>query len=162
MVHSQEYTAACSKLLCQLKAALKQVQDEFPTAESFMRRYRFDCPAALERIREDRPITIRDDKGNTSKCIADIVSLFITVSDKLKLGMKSTDEIQPDISELYDTMNRLTLIPEDFEGKQKVREWLNTFSSMAASDELSENQVRQLVFDLDSVYSSFNKLLHEP
>ena len=84
-----------------------------------MRRYRFDCPAALERIREDRPITIRDDKGNTSKCIADIVSLFITVSDKLKLGMKSTDEIQPDVSELYDTMNRLTLIPDEFEGKQK-------------------------------------------
>lgn len=34
-----------------------------------------DCPAALERIKEDRPITIKDDKGNTSKCIADIVSV---------------------------------------------------------------------------------------
>lgn len=36
-----------------------------------------DCPAALERIKEDRPITIKDDKGNTSKCIADIVSVSI-------------------------------------------------------------------------------------
>jgi len=34
-----------------------------------------NCPAAMERIREDRPITIRDDKGNTSKCIAEIVSV---------------------------------------------------------------------------------------
>ena len=34
-----------------------------------------DCPAALERIKEGRPITIKDDKGNTSKCIADIVSV---------------------------------------------------------------------------------------
>lgn len=38
-----------------------------------------DCPAALERIKEDRPITIKDDKGNTSKCIADIVSVSINI-----------------------------------------------------------------------------------
>ena len=37
--------------------------------------FQLDCPAALERIKEDRPITIKDDKGNTSKCIADIVSV---------------------------------------------------------------------------------------
>lgn len=92
-VTPKECTAACSKLLCQYKAAFKQVQDEFPNVEAFMKKFRFDCPAAMERIREDRPITIRDDKGNTSKCIADIVSLFITVNDKLRLGMKSTDEV---------------------------------------------------------------------
>ena len=38
-----------------------------------------DCPAALERIKEGRPITIKDDKGNTSKCIADIVSVNLIV-----------------------------------------------------------------------------------
>ncbi|KAI1295451.1 Vacuolar protein sorting-associated protein 28 -like protein [Halotydeus destructor] len=161
-VTPKEYTAACSKLLCQYKAAFKQVQGEFPSVEVFVKKYKLDCPAALERIREDRPITIRDDKGNTSKCIADIVSLFITVTDKLRLGLKSTDELQPDLRELYDTMSRLTLIPSDFEGKQKVQDWLNTFTSMAASDELSENQVRQIIFDMESSYNAFNRLLHEP
>lgn len=36
-----------------------------------------DCSAALERIKEDRPITIKDgiSQGNTSKAIADIVSV---------------------------------------------------------------------------------------
>jgi len=34
-----------------------------------------DCPAALERIREDRPITVKDDGGSTTKCVADIVSV---------------------------------------------------------------------------------------
>jgi len=38
-----------------------------------------NCPAAMERIREDRPITIRDDKGNTSRCIAEIVSVSLSV-----------------------------------------------------------------------------------
>lgn len=34
-------------------------------------------------------------------------------------------------------------------------------SRMAASDELTESQVRQLIFDLESAYSGFNRLLHE-
>ena len=38
-----------------------------------------NCPAALERIREDRPISVRDDKGNTSRCIADIVSVSFSL-----------------------------------------------------------------------------------
>jgi len=161
-VTAKEYTAACSKLLVQYRAAFKQVQSpELPTIEAFMAKYRFDCPAAMERIKEDRPITIKDDKGNTSKCIADIVSLFITIIDKLRLEIKSMDELQPDLRELYDTMNRLTLIGGSFEGKAKVFQWLTTMSSMAASDELNETQVRQLIFDLESSYNEFNKLLHE-
>jgi len=47
----QEYTAACSKYLVQYKVAFKQVQcDEFPSVETFVKKFRLDCPAALERI----------------------------------------------------------------------------------------------------------------
>ncbi|XP_059614651.1 vacuolar protein sorting-associated protein 28 homolog [Phlebotomus argentipes] len=157
----QEYTAACSKFLVQYKVAFKQIQGaEFPTVEAFVKKFRLDCPAALERIKEDRPITIKDDKGNTSKCIADIVSLFITLMDKLRLEIKAMDELHPELRDLVDTMSRLSLIPEDFEGRVKVAGWLSTLNAMQASDELSEAQVRQLLFDLESSYAAFNNLLH--
>ncbi|KAL1513027.1 hypothetical protein ABEB36_002511 [Hypothenemus hampei] len=160
-VTPKEYTGACSKLLVQYKAAFRQVKgDEFPTIDAFVKKYRLDCPAALERIKEDRPITIKDDKGNTSKCIADIVALFITTMDKLRLGSRAMDDLHPELQDLVDTMNRLSILPSDFEGKQKMNEWLNTLNSMQASDELSETQVRQLLFDLESSYGVFNKLLH--
>ncbi|XP_064557259.1 vacuolar protein sorting-associated protein 28 homolog [Zonotrichia leucophrys gambelii] len=75
-VTPNEYTAACSRLLVQFKAALKQVQGgEIGTIDDFCRKFRLDCPLAMERIREDRPITIKDDKGNLNRCIADIVSV---------------------------------------------------------------------------------------
>ena len=161
-VTPQEYTAACSKLLVQYKIAFKLIQgDEFPSIDTFVKKYRLDCPAALERIREDRPITIKDDKGNTSKCIADIVSLFITIMDKLRLGIKAMDELHPELRDLVDTMNRLSIIPENFEGKTKVKTWLETLNTMQASDELSDDQVRQFLFDLESAYSAFNNLLHQ-
>ncbi|KAK3091130.1 hypothetical protein FSP39_017313 [Pinctada imbricata] len=160
-VQPREYTASCSKLLVQYKAAFKQVQSEFQTVEQFMKKYRLDCPAALERIKEDRPITIKDDKGNTSKCIADIVSLFITVMDKLRLEIKAMDEIQPDLKELMESMNRLSIISADFEGKLIIQKWLDTFSGMSASEELDPEQVRQMLFDLDSAYNGFNRVLHD-
>ncbi|KAG7213256.1 hypothetical protein KM043_002556 [Ampulex compressa] len=160
-VTPKEYTAACSKLLVQYRAAFKQVQsDQFPTIDAFARAFRLDCPAALERIKEDRPITIKDDKGNTSKCIADIVSLFITLMDKLRLEIKAMDQLHPDLRDLMDTMNRLSILPSDFEGKEKVAEWLQTLNNMSASDELSDTQVRQLIFDLETSYNAFNKILH--
>ncbi|KAL3318599.1 Vacuolar protein-sorting-associated protein 28 [Cichlidogyrus casuarinus] len=174
-INPQEYTGACSKLLVQLKAAFKQVQgSEYKNIESFMMAYRMDCRAALERIKEDRPITIKDNKGNTSKTIAESVSvrflfrfiqsispqLFITVMDKLRLEIKANDELQPELRELYETISRLSIIPSDFEGKEKIRSWLNKLSEMDASDELSPSEVRQLLFDLESSYNSFNRFLH--
>ncbi|XP_026485245.1 vacuolar protein sorting-associated protein 28 homolog [Vanessa tameamea] len=161
-VRAQEYTAACSRLLVQYRVAFKQVQgDEFPTIESFVTKFRLDCPAALERIRENKPNLIKDDKGNTNKYIAEIVSLYITLMDKLRLELRAMDMIQPELRDLKDTMDRLAMLPEDFEGKLKVQEWLDKLSEMSASDELSESQVRQLVFDLETSYGSFNKFLHK-
>ena len=43
--------------------------------------------------------------------------------DKLRLGIKANDEIQPDLRELIDVMNRLSMIPSRFEGKQKIQSW---------------------------------------
>ena len=161
-VAAKEYTSHCSKLLVQYKAAFQQVKsDEFPDLETFMRKYRLDCPAALERIREDRPITIKDDKGNTSKLIADTVALFITAMDKLRLEIRSMDELYTELKDLSDNMNRLSLLPHDFEGKEKVAKWLKTLSEMEASDDITETQARQMLFDLDSSYAAFNKVLHQ-
>lgn len=160
-VTPNEYTAACSRLLVQFKAALKQVQGgEIGNIDDFCRKFRLDCPLAMERIREDRPITIKDDKGNLNRCIADIVSLFITVMDKLRLEIRAMDEIHPELRELLETMSRMSSLPPDFEGRQKVQQWLQTLSAMSASDELDDSQVRQMLFDLESAYNAFNRFLH--
>ncbi len=43
--------------------------------EEFAQKYRLHCPAALERIREGRPITVKDDRGNLLKNVAYIVEV---------------------------------------------------------------------------------------
>jgi hypothetical protein len=93
-----------------------------------------DCPLALERIREDRPITIKDDKGNTSKCIADIVSVCYFLLFKcscyvvwknlkcyimVKLG-KSILASLPDKNNLHDYLSAV-------DATVTLSQWLNIF-----------------------------------
>lgn len=158
-VAPSDYTKQCNILLVQFNAAFKLIKEKYPTVEDFTRRYLLDCPAALERIKEGRPITVKDDRGNVSKSIAEIVSLFITVMDRLRLEIHAMDELYPDVKELYETMSRMSSLPSSFEGKTKVKKWLDTLNSMQASDELSEDQVRQMLFDLESAYNDFNRFL---
>uniref|UniRef100_A0A5S6QMT2 Vacuolar protein sorting-associated protein 28 homolog n=1 Tax=Trichuris muris TaxID=70415 RepID=A0A5S6QMT2_TRIMR len=160
-VQPQEYTAACSKLLVQIKAAFNLIHGEYASIGTFATFFRLKCPSALERISENRPITIKDDKGNTSRCIADIVSLFITVMDKLKLEIRAVDELHPDLRDLVDTMSRMSSLPASFEGKAKVQQWLDTLDSMRAAEELDSDQARQMVFDVEFAYNAFNKFLHD-
>lgn len=160
-VTSKEYTAACSKLLCQYKAAFKQIDKEFASGEQFLRKYRFECPAAIGRINEDRPITIKDDKGNTHASISDIVSTFITITDRIKLGMRSMDELLPDLRELQETMSRLTILPSSYEGLDRVRKWIDTMDKMKASDTLDDDSIRQLTFDMETSFNEFNKILRD-
>jgi ESCRT-I complex subunit VPS28 len=43
--------------------------------------------------------------------------------DKLRLGIKANDELQPDLRELIDVMNRLSILPSDSEAKSKIQKW---------------------------------------
>ena len=81
----------CSKLLVQFKAALKQVQgEEFPTLKAFMTKY--------VGIMEDRPITMKDDKGNTSKLFVEIVALFVFAMD-----IRSMEDLYADLKKIWET-----------------------------------------------------------
>ncbi|KAM6340288.1 vacuolar protein sorting-associated protein 28 homolog [Alca torda] len=137
-----------------------------------------DCPLAMDRIKEDRLITSKDDKGNLNRCIAHIVSLrcrgsaavvlgaaslFITVMDKLRLEMRAMDEVgctHPELRELMETMNCKSHPPPDLEGRQKVNQWLQTLSRMSVSDDLDNSWVRQMLFNLESTCNAFNCFLH--
>ncbi|PIM96963.1 hypothetical protein CDL12_30577 [Handroanthus impetiginosus] len=87
--------------------------------------------------------------------VAECVQNFITAMDSLKLNMVAVDQVHPLLSDLSASLNKLSILPPDFEGKTKMREWIARLSKMGAADELTEQQARQLHFDLESSYNSF-------
>jgi len=50
-------------------------------------------------------------------------------------------------------------LPPEFSGKVKLKHWLSLLHSMPASQRLSQEEVRQLLFDLESSYNDFMTVL---
>ncbi|GMT00516.1 hypothetical protein PENTCL1PPCAC_22690 [Pristionchus entomophagus] len=152
------YKNECFKLLDQYKVAMRVVRGA--DAESFAQKYRLHCPAALERIRDGRPIEAKDDRGNAYKNIAFIVERFITALDCLRLETREVDSLFPNISDLYSAINAMSSLPAEFKGRVKVKKWFDKLSVMAATDVITEEERRQAVLDLEQSYNEFTEFLN--
>jgi len=84
---------------------------------------------------------------------------YITAMDALKLGQKAVDEVQPVIADLVSTLNRCDKVADDFVGLEKARSWLVTLNGMRASDELVDDQIRQLCMTWTTHTSPFSSYL---
>ncbi len=57
-------------------------------------------------------------------------------------------------------MGAMSSLPSDFDAKLKVKVWLDRLNTMTASEEISDDEARQMAFDLDNAYNVFNRFLH--
>lgn len=165
-IPAKEYEATCEKLIAQYKTLSEAVKDQIPDMVQFMAVYNMECPAAVNRlVRSGMPATIAHGKprahssADSAKSVADTVQNYITAMDSLKLNMVAIDQIYPILSDLMQSMHKVTQLPPEFEGKVKVKEWISRLHKMPASHDLSDDDVRQLLFDLESSYTTFMGLL---
>ncbi|PPQ98020.1 hypothetical protein CVT26_003082 [Gymnopilus dilepis] len=155
------YSPACTRLLSQYKTMLKLVGDDVPSVEEFMKRYRMDHPAALHRIKVGVPATVEHSSEagpETGKWIAETTQSFITFMDGLRLRMRAKDQLHPMLQELVTGYARFKG-SKDWEGRSKMVSWLITLNGMKASEELTEEQSRQLIFDVEHAYAEFFRSL---
>lgn len=113
------YRAACAKLITQFKTARKVTQPYVPDVRKFMKEYRLDCEAALDRLESGTsprvppvyermqgasdflsPLTrayagVPDNPDVTidPKIVAETVQFFITAMDALKLNQTAVDQV---------------------------------------------------------------------
>ena len=77
------------------------------------------------------------------------------------MDIKSTDELYQDVKELSESLNSMSTLPPNWEGRIKIDQWLKTLSQMEASEELNESQVRQMIFDLQTSFDEIGKIMNE-
>ncbi|MCJ1425484.1 hypothetical protein MMC29_003383 [Sticta canariensis] len=159
-----EYTEICSRLLKQYKSTLNDdnVMREFVDLDTFKAEWNIECPRATERIRVNLPATIVDPSTahvNSSNAVVQSGSVasgsqillatenFITFLDALKLNMLSKDSLHPLLSEVIQSVNQVT--NADFDNRSKIINWLIRLNGMRATEELGEDEARELAFDMD-------------
>ncbi|KAF4462249.1 vacuolar sorting-associated Vps28 [Fusarium albosuccineum] len=166
-----EYTEICDRALRQYKALLadETIAKEFQDLEDFKAKWDLEAPRATERIRVGMPSTTITASSsapapttaaanNTSGVlILEATQEFITFLDAVKLGLLSKDQLHPLLSDVIQSVNRVT--DKDFENRGKIVQWLITLNQMKATDELSEQQARELELDIQQAYQGFRRTL---
>lgn len=89
--------------------------------------------------------------------IAEATQEFITFLDAVKLGFLSKDQLHPLLSDVIQSVNRVT--DKDFESRGKIVQWLIALNQMKATDELGEEQARELELDIQQAYNGFKRTL---
>ena len=125
-----------------------------------------EVPRATERIRIGLPSTVTAPSINTTTSgnggsngtlILEATQDFITFLDALKLGLLAKDQLHPLLSDVIQSANKVT--DRDFEGRGKIVQWLITLNQMKATEEVSEDQARELELDMNSAYQGFKATL---
>lgn len=125
-----------------------------------------EVPRATERIRIGLPSTVTAPSLNVSTTsssgingtlILEATQDFITFLDALKLGLLAKDQLHPLLSDVIQSVNKVT--DRDFEGRGKIVQWLIALNQMKATEEVSEDQARELELDMNSAYQGFKATL---
>ena len=140
-------------------------------ADQNLCRFQLEAPRATERLRVGMPSTTVTASSfsaapsaaaaaanNTSGVlILEATQEFITFLDAVKLGMLSKDQLHPLLSDVIQSVNRVT--DHDFDSRGKIVQWLITLNQMRATEELSEQQARELEMDIQQAYQGFRRTL---
>ena len=129
-----------------------------------------EIPRATERIRIGLPSTVTAPSINTSSMgnggggggmngtlILEATQDFITFLDALKLGLLAKDQLHPLLSDVIQSVNKVT--DRDFEGRGKIVQWLIRLNQMKATEEVGEEQARELELDMNAAYQGFKATL---
>lgn len=163
------YTETCSRLLKQYKSNLadENVARAFGDLERFKTEWQIECPKATERLKIGIPATGVDhgsgrqqqQQGSTAGSLSLLATSenFITLLDAIKLGYKSKDSLHPLLADTIQAVNKVT--DKEFQGKEKIVQWLITLNQMKPAQELDEEQTRELEFDMNRAYNAFKTVL---
>lgn len=155
-VDSDAYKREMYKLIAHYRSARQATQASVPDLARWMRLNRLlPAGAGFDRLEKGFPAV---EKSSNPKTIAEAVQNFITLMDSLRLNMVATDQLQPLLNDLVESMHKCNL-DASFDGHGKVETWLRRLNGMSANEELDEAAVRQMLFDLETTYNNFHKAL---
>lgn len=95
--------------------------------------------------------------GPSGSLILAATENFITFLDALKLNYVTKSTLHPLLSEVIQSVNKVT--DKDFENRGKIIQWLITLNQMRTTEELSEEQAGDLAFDMEQAYNGFKSTI---
>lgn len=165
------------------------VAREFQSLEDFREKWGVECAAAARRIAAGAPGTTRaaggreqdytadDDDSEEQrappastttpvpahvhpKLAAEATQNFITFMDALRLHYRANDELHPLLAPVVASVDKaLEGTEKEWRERGKMVSWLIRLNQGKAGSEISEEEERELLWDVERAYSSFLEVL---
>ncbi|CAO1639075.1 unnamed protein product [Sympodiomycopsis kandeliae] len=183
-IPDSQYEPACTRLLSQIKTSIKLVSSSSVTTntedppcvnglDDFMKLWGLELPLTAHRLQLGIPATLEhlnNSNGNggtdTGKNVAETTQAFITLMDALKLKLRAKDQLHPLLGEAVSCWNRSgggggQQDNGDGQGEKRAKlvGWLITLNKMNVSDEIDDDQARQMLFDVEGAYQAWFRSL---
>lgn len=152
-----DYKERCARLIWQYSSA-RTAEDGW--LDRFCQQYRVNCPLALARLKEGKPAGEVEppppviETSQSAVKVAETVQNFITLMDALKLSFRAKDQLHPLLSDLMTSLTD----EADIE-KQRIVKWLIRVNRMQVTEELSDQEIRELFFDVEALYTEYLRTL---
>jgi len=89
----------------------------------------------------------------------EITGILLSTRDMLEMNMSSIDYLVPNLRTCYTALKKYPSFPPNFDGTVKMERWYNKVSELKVTDQLSEDDIKQLKFDISDVYEKFSLII---
>eukprot|EP00826_Nyctotherus_ovalis_P007292 TRINITY_DN1180_c0_g1_i15.p1 TRINITY_DN1180_c0_g1~~TRINITY_DN1180_c0_g1_i15.p1 ORF type:complete len:152 (-),score=29.88 TRINITY_DN1180_c0_g1_i15:17-472(-) len=96
---------------------------------------------------------------NIAGIVMKITSNLLGTRDLIEMNMLAMENLVPAIRECYTSMQKYPTYPSNFKGISTLDRWNKKLSEMKAIDSLTEDEVKQLKFDIDNIYDEFSNVI---
>jgi ESCRT-I complex subunit VPS28 len=185
-VKLEEYREACTKLISQFKnkEASLITSKYIQSADDYFKSNKYDISYAsaynrlvIFGIPQNVVHPVHDSKKEDKSSILEMGASFVTGTivlyqsynnnlifiiiialDVIRMN-PSKDNVHPQLGELLVYLGAMHNLPPDFDGIPKLRKWIERLNQMKASENLQEDQVRELIFDVEATYNTVKRCL---
>ena len=159
-IEGKEYDKEFGHLLHHYQLCAQSI-DGFVGLDQFMAQYNLThCQSAKMLLTQGKSNYRGEETDkNLAQRVFDITTKFMQPIDMLTLEIKSIDEISPSLRDVHQALLNYPKLPADYQGLQTIQRWVDKVSTMKASDSLSDDDARQLKFDLETAMQRFNDVV---
>jgi ESCRT-I complex subunit VPS28 len=161
LIPADDYTPLCRDLIGQFDLAERQLRASgaIRSVHEFCSEHKIRCVAGIMRLEAKVPATAETVHGShsdtqTYSLLMDGGVAFVTALDAIEMNQRTREELWTPIQDVSSLLLRIPSLSDEFEATTKMRAWLQTLRDMGVTDELDEDQVRQLKFDLQTSYDA--------
>jgi len=155
-----EYNKQCIILIQQIKNILEVMKATIQQAVGLFKNMGIKFDRAGARMLAGKPADAPQSAGNFAKMASNITAMMLTLIDYIELNYRSVNELGVKVRELEAALlGAKEYLPKSFNFVSVVTKWVKRFDQWGPTYNLTDEQINEFRYDLQTGMTDFQKVL---